>query len=296
LLGAGLKKIYYNVFGILVLFFALNAAGSSIDSPEYSKNASAPLVVTTNKPLAIIAKAALGDNVRVQFLQSASQSSHDLTLSISALGKIQKAQLVVLLGDQVEPRVAKAVLALPQNRVIKVLDLPTLRFHAESDQVSQDHQRDHHVWLDPQNGNLIGRAIQDMFGVKAHNIIGDLEIMRLRSILAPYAKNNYLTHHDAFSHFSRGFGLSSGLSIRDSSGGQKGAKSQYILRKHALQSGIQCVFVEPQYGNKDAQGIADMLNLPIISIDPQGMTQALIDDGYEQFMQGLVAQFKACFS
>ncbi|MBT5795864.1 MAG: hypothetical protein HOI09_00630, partial [Porticoccaceae bacterium] len=46
----------------------------------------------------------------------------------------------------------------------------------------------------------------------------------------------------------------------------------------------------------DAQGIADMLNLPIISIDPQGMTQALIDDGYEQFMQGLVAQFKACFS
>ena len=81
-----------------MLFFALNAAGTSIDSPEYSKNVPAPLVVTTNKPLAIIAKAALGDNVRVQFLQSASQSSHDLTLSISALGKIQKAQLVVLLG------------------------------------------------------------------------------------------------------------------------------------------------------------------------------------------------------
>jgi zinc transport system substrate-binding protein len=253
-------------------------------------------VVTTNKPLAIIARAALGDNVKVQFLQSASQSSHDLTLSISALGKIQKAQLVVLLGDQVEPRVAKAVSALPQNRVIRVLDLPTLRFHAESDQVSQDHQRDPHVWLDPQNGNLIGRAIQDMFGVKARNIIGEIEIMRLRSILAPYAKSNYLTHHDAFSHFSRGFGLSSGLSIRDASGGQKGARSQYLLRKNALQSGVQCVFVEPQYGNKDAQVIADILNLPIISIDPQGMTQTLIDDGYEQFMQRIVAQFKACFS
>ena len=120
--------------------------------------------------------------------------------------------------------------------------------------------------------------------------------MRLRSILAPYAKSNYLTHHDAFSHFSRGFGLSSGLSIRDASGGQKGARSQYLLRKNALQSGVQCVFVEPQYGNKDAQVIADILNLPIISIDPQGMSQTLIDDGYEQFMQRIVAQFKACFS
>ena len=76
----------------------------------------------------------------------------------------------------------------------------------------------------------------------------------------------------------------------------KKALSQYLLRKNALQSGVQCVFVEPQYGNKDAQVIADILNLPIISIDPQGMTQTLIDDGYEQFMQRIVAQFKACFS
>ncbi|MCS5595488.1 MAG: zinc ABC transporter substrate-binding protein [Porticoccaceae bacterium] len=293
-----MKKIYYNIFGVLMLFFALNVAGASIDSPTYSKAviASGPLVVTTNKPLAIIARAALGDNVKVEFLQSTSKSSHDLTLSISALGKIQKAQLVVLLGDQVEPRVAKAVSALPQNRVIRVLDLPALRFHAESDQLSHDHQRDPHVWLDPHNGNVVGRAIQDQLGVKSHNIISELEIKRLRNMLAPYANSRYLTHHDAFSHFSRGFRLYSGLSIRDASGGQKGARSQYLLRKDALQSRVQCVFVEPQYGNKDAQGIAETLNLPIISIDPQGMTQSLIDEGYEQFMQRIVAQFKACFS
>ncbi|MDE0746239.1 MAG: zinc ABC transporter substrate-binding protein [Porticoccaceae bacterium] len=293
-----MKKIHYNISGILILFFALNASGANSESSKYSESleVSQMLVVTTNKPLAIIARAALGDSARVEFLQSASQSAHDLTLSISALGKMQKAQLVVLLGDEVEPRVAKAVSVLPKHRVIRVLDLPFLRSDKESKQVSDDHQRDPHVWLDPQNGNLIGRAIQDRVGVSGQDIIRDVEVTRLSSILAPYAKKRYLTHHDAFGHFARGFGLASGLSIRDAGGRQKGAKSQYLLRKEALANTVECVFVEPQYANKDAQGIAATLNLPIISIDPQGTSQPLIDEGYEQFMQRLVAQFRACFS
>ncbi|MFT5037539.1 MAG: zinc transport system substrate-binding protein [Flavobacteriaceae bacterium] len=290
-----MKKIHYNIFGILALFSALNTTGASSESPRYSESldTSQILVVTTNKPLAIIARAALGNSARVEFLQSASQSVHDLTLSISSLGKIQKAQLVVLLGDEVEPRVAKAVSTLPKHRVLRVLDLPFLRFDAESKQL---HQRDPHVWLDPQNGNLIGRGIQDRLGVGGRDIIRDVEVTRLRSILAPYVKRRYLTHHDAFGHFARGFGLASGLSIRDASGGQKGAKSQYLLRKDALANTVECVFVEPQYASKDAQGIAATLNLPIISIDPQGTSQPLRDEGYEQFMQRLVAQFRACFS
>jgi len=293
-----LKKIHYNIIGISLLFSVLNVAETSKESPKYSKSldASQMLVVTTNKPLAIIARAALGDRARVEFLQSANQSAHDLTLSISSLGKIQKAQLVVLLGDEVEPRVAKAVLALPKHRVMRVLDLPFLRFNTDSKQVRHGHERDPHVWLDPQNGNLIGRAIQDRIGVRGQDIIREVEMMRLRSILAPYAKGRYLTHHDAFGHFARGFGLVSGLSIRDASGGQKGAKSQYLLRKEALENTVECVFVEPQYANKDAQGIAATFNLPIISIDPQGTNQSLRDEGYEQFMQRLVAQFRACFS
>ena len=293
-----MKKIYYNIFAILALFSALNTTGASSESPRYSESldTSQLLVVTTNKPLAIIARAALGNSARVEFLQSASQSVHDLTLSISSLGKIQKAQLVVLLGDEVEPRVAKAVSTLPKHHVLRVLDLPFLRFDTESKQLSHDHQRDPHVWLDPQNGNLIGRAIQDRLGVRGQDIIRDVEVTRLRSILAPYVKRRYLTHHDAFGHFARGFGLASGLSIRDASGGQKGTKSQYLLRKDALANTVECVFVEPQYANKDAQGIAATLNLPIISIDPQGTSQPLRDEGYEQFMQRLVAQFSACFS
>lgn len=296
-MGVSVKKIHYNIFSFLMLFLILNNAWSSNESPKYTQSVGAtyPLVVTTNKPLAIIARAALGDNVRVEFLQSASQSAHDLTLSISSLGEIQKAQLVILLGNDVEPRMAKAVSVLPKNRIIRVLDLPSLRFNLEPHLLNHAHQRDSHVWLDPQNGNLIAHAIQDRLGAKRQNIIAETEILRLRSILSPYAKSRYLTHHDAFSHFSRGFGLSSGLSIRDASGGQKGARSQYLLRKNALQSGVQCVFVEPQYGHKDAQGIAQSLNLPIINIDPRGMSQSLIDKGYEQFMQRLVAQFRACF-
>ena len=62
-----------------------------------------PLVVTTTKPLAIIAKAALGKHAKIEFLQSAKQSAHDIVLSVGSLEKIHRAELVIFIGDQMEP-------------------------------------------------------------------------------------------------------------------------------------------------------------------------------------------------
>ena len=82
------------------------------------------LVITSIKPLALIAQAALGNSMNVEFLQSANQSAHDLTLSASALDKIHRASLIVLVGDQFEPRVAKVVEGIPGKALLQVLDLP----------------------------------------------------------------------------------------------------------------------------------------------------------------------------
>ena len=59
---------------------------------------------------------------------------------------------------------------------------------------------------------------------------------------------------------------------------------------------VKCVFVEPQYGDKDAFVIASSLDLPLRTLDAQGANQQLSETGYAEFIQTFTAQFKACFS
>ena len=84
--------------------------------------------------------------------------------------------------------------------------------------------------------------------------------------------------------------------MREANGARKGAKSQYVLRKFAKENDVKCVFVEPQYGDKDAFVVASSLDLPLRTLDAQGANQQLSETGYAEVMQTFTAQFKACFS
>ena len=293
------KKIQYNVL-CLILSFAYPLANAQDSQP------SIPFVITTIKPLAIIAKSALGDAATVEYLQSGAQSPHDLRLQISALRKIAQADLVIWVGQDFEARVAKTFKKLPATRLMTVLNLPIRQLHAEQhdnkdqakSQASARHQhltRDPHVWLNPHNANIIGRHIQARLDMPEKDIISAAEIAQLQVEVQPYARHNYLSHHDAFGHFVSAFNLQSSLSIRDARGAQQGAKTQYQIRQAAVQGGAHCIFVEPQYADRDAQVMAQSLQLPLRPLDPQGFDQPLTEQAYSEFIQGLVAQFKACF-
>ena len=56
--------------------------------------------------------------------------------------------------------------------------------------------------------------------------------------------------------------LAEGRSIRDASGASKGARSQYLLRQQASENAASCIFIEPQYADKDAKVLARELQLP----------------------------------
>ena len=85
-------------------------------------------------------------------------------------------------------------------------------------------------------------------------IISSAQIEQLKVSCKPYKKKSYLTHHDAFAHFVTAFDLAAGHSIRDASGASQGARSQYSCAKQASPAAASCIFIEPQYADKDAQG------------------------------------------
>ena len=203
----------------------------------------------------------------------------------------------MLVGDQFEPRVAKVVEDIPGKALLQVLDLPIFGGGRRCAwRACTSKQCDPHVWLNPYSANVIGHAIQSAFGVSQRDIISDSQIEALKKNLEPVGTLDYISHHAVLGHFAKAFNVSAGMPIRDSNGGHKGARSQFLLRKAAYNGGAQCVFVEPQYADKDALVIAGELNLPLRTIDPQGIDAPLTENGYAQFIQTLVVQFQACFA
>ena len=95
---------------------------SALTAPESHQ----ALIITTIKPLAIIAQSAVGDQARVEYLQSAVQSAHEVSLPVSALKKIDQADLIIWIGEMFESRVAKPMALLPEEKRITVMQLPMM--------------------------------------------------------------------------------------------------------------------------------------------------------------------------
>ncbi|MDB9969954.1 zinc ABC transporter substrate-binding protein [Porticoccaceae bacterium] len=276
------------------------------------------MIITTIKPLAIIAQSAVGDQARVEYLQSAVQSAHEVSLPVSALKKIDQADLIIWIGEMFESRVAKPMALVAQDKRITVMQLPLIapqdngseqevgshigHMHTHDESAHSESSAhsllsaDPHVWLNPTNANRIAAEIQQRLNLPLKDIITAEQIAKLTTELASLRDRQFLVHHDALGHFTSTFKLQSGLSIRDASGASQGVRSQYRLRQQAIASAASCIFIEPQYADRDAQVIAQDLSLPVALIDLQGLDQALVGDAYASFMGTLAQQFKSCFT
>lgn len=330
------KVIHYNNLLKIVTFLSALTAQTVLAAPEIAQPLTnnpliqKPLIITTIKPLAIIAQSAVGDQARVEYLQSAVQSAHEVSLPVSALKKIDQADLIIWIGEMFESRVAKPMALVPQDKRITVMQLPLiapqntgieqevgshsghmhthdesahsgLSAHSESSAHSglSAHSAlsaDPHVWLNPTNANRIAAEIQQRLNLRVKDIISAEQIATLATELAPLRDRQFLVHHDALDHFTSTFKLQSGLSIRDASGASQGVRSQYRLRQQAIASAASCIFIEPQYADRDARVIAQELSLQVALIDLQGLEQALVGDAYASFIQTLALQFKGCFN
>ena len=289
--------LYYNITlkaFVVASFCWLLSIGEMVSAETGVK----PLVVTSIKPLAIIAKSALQDRAQVEYLMSPAQSPHDQVILPSGLKKLANADLVLWLGPSFEIRAAKTFQAQPKTKLITALQLVNVDNSDSSEQSHSDHHhfdQDPHIWLSPQRAEIIAQQLQKQLNMPIKKIFQDSQRETIETLLAPVRELNYLSHHDAMGYFVDEFGLQGSLAIRDGLGNQQGAKSQYQLRSNAQQLSAYCVFVEPQHGHKDAMVMAESLKVPLIPMDLLASTQQGELISYGSYMLGLARQFAACF-
>jgi zinc transport system substrate-binding protein len=292
---------HYNITFMLwriTLFFVISCFAAS----GHAKPDDKPLVVTSIKPLAIIASSALQDRARVEYVMPAGLSPHDVVLKLSDIRKLAKADLVFWIGPDFEISAAKQFEAIPEKKLFSAMKLIYPNYEgsiSNNDSEQDDHEHGHdidpHIWLSPRIANQLSEVLLNRLDFPASEVFTEQARLKTNALLAPVKDGNYMVHHQGIGYFVEEFQLKLGLSIRDMLGKQKGTKSQFNLRSEAKKLAVSCVFIEPQHGHKDAMAAAEDLSVPTTPIDILAVASGDQLPSYESYIHELATQFSACF-
>lgn len=264
-----------------------------------------PLIVTTIRPLTLIAEEIAGGTADVRQMLPDTDTEHHYSLRISDRQLLDQADLMVWVGPGLEHFLASSLLTRKPETVITAALLPAIVWP------STDTQRaDYHLWLNPDNAVAIARAISTWLSVRlpedGAQIADNLRAFEaaqhtaaddIRGGLKDLTANALLVDHDAFGHFVDYFGLHQAGALRGANGLPVGARE--LNRLFAIDN-VRCVVAEPRHRSDRVRRVAEQLGAKVVVIDPLGVAgrgeiSANIAGGrYAEFMRAIGAQFADC--
>ncbi len=268
-------------------------------------------VLTSIKPLALIAEAVVGEQGRVSHLLPANASPHDYPLKVSDMQRLEQADLVLWVGEELETFLRRPLQNLPENRRMTLSALSTLHWPVEShekeghdhDHHHHHHGRDPHLWLNPDNGQAIALALAERlaerepskaegYRARAQALVEELKALdqRLEARLHPLVERPFAVYHEGYSHFVSHYHLNQVASVTVSPERRPGARHLYELRQQL--KGAACLFTEPYYDMSAARRLADELGLRLGEVDLLGADVTI--DSYPELLERLGASVAGC--
>jgi zinc transport system substrate-binding protein len=238
-------------------------------------------VLASIRPLGLLAEAVVGDRGVVSVLLPNGASDHHYQLRYSDRKRLNEANIVLWIGEDLEKFLVKPISQRQQNTVTVSL-LPGLQWPVTQPGQAHDHHlgKNPHLWLNPLNNlviidNLVANLSQlDQTNAAAYRQNGNdlkAELQRLdkRLIqqLQPILTRGFIVNHPAYDHFVEHYGLTQIAVIKQSPENSSGARHLMKLREEKK---IHCVFGDRGYRSDIAQQLAVDLKVPIAYLDPLG--------------------------
>ena len=289
-------------------------------------------VVASIKPIYSLVAAVMGDIGTPELLLKAPSSAHHFTLKPSQARILQAADIVFWVGPTMEQPLTKALATLAPHAqttpLINASGLMLLEFNNDAPahqkpglEQRDDHDRhekhgDHdghminpHIWLDPQNAQVMLREISSRLGkadpenaeiyaanaVRMATRLAGLQAEIARQ-LAPYSAARFLVLHDAHSYFERRFGLRNHGAITSEPDVMPTASRIKALRSELGTHQIDCIFAEPLLGQKAVDLIAEGSKVRIGRLDPVASNLPAGVELYPDLLQSYATAMQACFS
>lgn len=283
-------------------------------------------VVASLKPVGFIA-AAIADGVTpTEVLLPDGASEHDYALRPSDVKRLQKADLVVWIGPDMEAFMDKSVKALPAQKNLALAELASVKpllmkgvddddaehedhahHGAESDEHHHHGDYNMHIWLSPEIARASAVAIheklvelmpQSKAKLDANLQRFEAELARtdkqVANELAPLKGKGYFVFHDAYGYYEKHYGLTSLGHFTVNPEIQPGAQRLHEIRTQLVEQKADCVFAEPQFRPAVIEAVARGTKVRMGTLDPLGTSVSLSKDSYMQFLTQLSNQYASC--
>ncbi|MCM0147380.1 zinc ABC transporter substrate-binding protein ZnuA [Photobacterium galatheae] len=272
-------------------------------------------VVSTVHPVNLIVQELVASVGTSETLLPTGSSPHDYALRPSDLEKVNKADLVVWVGPELESFLTK--LLADKKNAIALTAQPdiTLREYEEAHADHADHDAhahhhhgvDPHLWLGPDQAieaaKVISTALIERDPLNRTRYEANLSrftasvtetVQNLKKQLQPVHKEGYYVFHDAYGYFEEAFGLNNLGHFTVSPDRRPGAKTLITIRNTLKKSQVKCIFREPQFSPAVIHSVVNGSDIKIGTLDPMATDIAAEQGGYVRFLQELGYSFTEC--
>lgn len=275
-----------------------------------------PHLVTTIKPLGLIASDIAGNYAEVDILLPDRASPHDYALKPSDIKRLNRADAVFWVGPEVELFLEKVIAG--KNHSVQLTAYPGMpvRYFDESIHGHDNHSHhghshegiDGHIWLGPNQSVVIAKAVKDTL-IKLDPMNADVYEENFADFSAGVenAKNTlsrqfsaidnkgYFLFHDAYGYFEDAFNLNPLGHLTINPERKPGAKTLISIRNMIKKGEAQCVFSEPQFNPAMVSNLVKGTDTKILVLDPLATDFAVGENHYVDFLNSLGRQYLSCF-
>ena len=239
-------------------------------------SAARPLTVLTSfLPLYSFTANVTGDAATVEVLLPPNVEPHDYQLTVKDRARIERADLIVFLGlgldDWLEQAIAGSTRAIPRIAVSSAVTDHLLLTSGKPNP---------HIWLDPLLASrCVTNIVQalaklspenaELFERNGSNYVAQLQALdqEIRALLGPVQNRSIVTFHDSFPYLARRYGITVAGVIEPTPEISPSPRYLAQLYRTIRQTGVKCIFTEPQFRSSIARMVSEDLNLPMATLN-----------------------------
>jgi zinc/manganese transport system substrate-binding protein len=272
---------------------AVVLAGAALLAADTARGQSKLTVITTTEDLASIAREVGGDRVTVESIARGYQDPHFVEAKPSFILKLQKADVLVVVGKELEIGWLPPLIQQSRNAKVQIggdgyLDAS---LHAEILEIPQGQITramgdvhplgNPHYWLDPENGKRIARDIAAKFSQFRPNdrayydqrladFTGRLDAAEKRWLaqMAPFKGMKVVTYHRSFPNFAARFGLDIIGYVEPRPGIPPSPQHTLDLINEMKRQNVKLVLVEPYFDLKTPNAIGRDTGAQVLVMPP----------------------------
>jgi zinc/manganese transport system substrate-binding protein len=269
-----------------VVAIALLAAGSAEAQGKLN-------VIATTEDLAAIGQEVGGDRITIESLAKGYQDPHFVEAKPSFILKLQRADLLIVVGRELEVGWLPPLVQQSRNAKIqagadgyldaslhaRILDIPQGQITRAMGDVHPSGNP--HYWLDPENGVVVARDIaaklgrlrpgdQAYFDQRVTDFSNRLSegMKRWQAQMAPYKGIKVVTYHRSYPNFADRFGLEVIGYVEPRPGIPPSPGHTLEVIQEMKRQQIKVILMEPYFDQKTPNSIASQTGARVVVLPP----------------------------